>query len=147
MIDIEIEKLLAFGRAAALIEKLGGQRPSVKAIGRWGGKGIKGVVLDTIWIGGRRYTSEQAIHRFISAVSAARNSKPDSISPRAEDVQIDHELRARGLIPAKPSASQSMISNSLSDGSDDPIVDARLASHRLIDDTGASGQSKTGTKK
>ena len=40
-------------------------RPSTQTIWRWMHKGVRGVVLESVLIGGHRYTSREAIGRFI----------------------------------------------------------------------------------
>lgn len=100
MIDPKIENLRTLGRAAAYVEILGGRKPCTRTVKRWCSKGVKRITLESVWIGGTIYTSEQALLRFFSAVSAARNRRPSSTSPLADDLHVDHELRARGLLPA-----------------------------------------------
>jgi hypothetical protein len=40
-------------------------RPHVNTVRRWAGRGVRGVRLRTWLVGGRRYTSAQAIAQFI----------------------------------------------------------------------------------
>lgn len=44
-------------------------RPSTATVWRWALRGVKGVKLESIVIGGRRYTSTAAIDRFITRLS------------------------------------------------------------------------------
>ena len=48
-------------------------RPHSATIWRWWQKGIKGIKLETYLCGGRRFTSKEAIERFIRGTTAARN--------------------------------------------------------------------------
>lgn len=44
-------------------------KPSYCTIMRWKREGLRGVKLETLLIGGRRYTSVEALHRFIKSVN------------------------------------------------------------------------------
>lgn len=63
MINIDNEELIPFQEAGALIPGA----PSLGSLHRWKSIGIQGVKLETILIGGTRFTSKQAIRRFIAA--------------------------------------------------------------------------------
>ena len=55
-------------------------RPSASSIWRWHRHGLRGIKLETIVIGGRRrYTSIQALERFITATTAAADGEPAPI--------------------------------------------------------------------
>lgn len=43
---------------------------------RWTKRGVKGVVLETFSIGGRRYTTQEAFQRFVERSTAAANGEP-----------------------------------------------------------------------
>ncbi len=45
---------------------------SVPTPWRWAGRGVRGVVLETFSIGGRRYTTREAFRRFVDATTAAQ---------------------------------------------------------------------------
>ncbi len=49
---------------------------------RWAQRGVKGVKLETINVGGRRFTSCEAFIRFVEATTAAANGEP--AAPRSE---------------------------------------------------------------
>jgi len=66
------EKLLTFAQAAAWLPS----RPHVATLHRWRLKGVHGVRLETVRIGGRRYTSQEAISRFVAATTAAADGSP-----------------------------------------------------------------------
>lgn len=52
-------------------------RPATSTLWRWGKKGVRGVRLETIRIGGTIYTSDEAIARFLEAIN-----EPDAPAPR-----------------------------------------------------------------
>jgi hypothetical protein len=98
MIDHTAETLLTFAEAAAVLP----DRPHVSTIHRWRLRGIGGVKLDTIRIGGRRYTSHEALERFINATTAAADGiKPAKEAPRKRQrqrhEQAERELDAAGI--------------------------------------------------
>ena len=60
MIDLQRETLITLAEAAKLIPG----RPSACSIWRWRTRGVKGRKLECVKIGGRAYTSLEAIARF-----------------------------------------------------------------------------------
>jgi Protein of unknown function (DUF1580) len=64
--------------------------PSLASIYRWAFKGVRGVQLETILIGGRRYTSREAVARFIARLS----------EPRAVETTTQTKLRAEQIVRA-----------------------------------------------
>jgi hypothetical protein len=46
-------------------------KPDPSTLWRWAHRGVRGVRLETILIGGRRYTSAEAMARFIERLSVA----------------------------------------------------------------------------
>ena len=67
MIDLSTEALVPWQQVAKHVP---GQ-PHISTLHRWRLKGIKGRRLETLSIGGRRFSSLQAISRFITALNAA----------------------------------------------------------------------------
>lgn len=67
MIDIRTETLKTLPQAANRLPS----RPHVSTLHRWRFIGVGGVKLETCLIGGRRYTSEEALERFVAATTAA----------------------------------------------------------------------------
>lgn len=63
MIDLDREKPLTLAQAAKLFPN----RPNSATVWRWCTKGARGIKLDSSTIGGRLYTSEAAIQRFIES--------------------------------------------------------------------------------
>lgn len=66
MTILDRKDALTLRQAAALLPG----RPSRSTLHRWAHQGIRGVRLATSLIGGRRYTTREAIERFIAATSA-----------------------------------------------------------------------------
>jgi hypothetical protein len=91
MIDHENEHLLSMTAAAKLLPG----RPAVETLWRWRTSGCRGHRLETILFGGRRFTSREAITRFLRAI----NGEPiRSETPRQREKAIDlAEKRAEQL--------------------------------------------------
>jgi hypothetical protein len=65
MIDPNSETLISLSEAARhLPRRRGGKRPHVSCIYRWTTSGCKGVILESIQVGGTRCTSREAMSRF-----------------------------------------------------------------------------------
>lgn len=67
-INIDLERLLALSDARTAFP--GDKRLSLATLHRWRIKGVRGVRLETVLVGGLRYTSQEAITRFIAAQNA-----------------------------------------------------------------------------
>jgi hypothetical protein len=91
MIDHEREQLLSMTAAAKFLPG----RPSVETLWRWRTAGCRGHKLETLLFGGRRYTSREAIARFLAAI----NGEPiRTETPRQRERSIERaERRAAEL--------------------------------------------------
>lgn len=67
MIDPQNERLFPLTDAAKEVP----HRPNVTTLWRWQTRGIRGVKLETLLVGGRRMTSREALSRFFAATTAA----------------------------------------------------------------------------
>lgn len=72
-IDPDTETIITLGEACRLVPPRG---ISTACMARWIVTGVRGAVLETIRIGGRRLTSREALSRFFAAQNA-----PDSPAP------------------------------------------------------------------
>src|ERR1700743_706630 len=96
MIDPENETLLSLTDAA---KSLPG-RPNITTLWRWRNHGVRGVKLETVLSGGRRYTSVEALRRFQDRVTAAADGTPANKveTPRQRSKAIERaERRAKEL--------------------------------------------------
>jgi hypothetical protein len=95
MIDIERESLITLAEASRLLPG----RPSAATLWRWRNRGVAGGrKLETVVIGGRPYTSREALARFARQQGGA--DAPASRSPRQRDkaiAQAEAELAPAGL--------------------------------------------------
>ncbi len=95
-IDIESETVISLGAACREFPPNG---RSNATMARYIQKGIRGVKLETVKIGGRRYTSREAIARFITAQNAA-DAPQVAITPQQRRKQAEAaraELRKAGV--------------------------------------------------
>jgi hypothetical protein len=77
MIDHSTERIISLTEAAKRCPKRrGGKRPHVSCIYRWTTTGCRGVILESIQIGGTRCTSEEALGRFFQRLSLPGESAP-----------------------------------------------------------------------
>jgi len=72
MIDIHSEHLLTLTEAAKTLPG----RVALSTIWRWMQRGVRGVRLQTVLVGGLRYTSREALQRFVEATTAAADGQP-----------------------------------------------------------------------
>jgi hypothetical protein len=97
MCDILSERLLTLPETARLLPG----HVHVSTIHRWRLRGAKGIKLETVLIGGRRYTSREAVARFAAAVTAARDGLPPLLrTPKQREkaiAQSERELKAAGI--------------------------------------------------
>ena len=64
-INVNRERLLTVSAAAKSLP----ERRHIATVWRWLHAGCRGVKLESVLIGGRRYTSKEAIQRFIASTS------------------------------------------------------------------------------
>lgn len=70
MIDSTRENLISLTEAAKRLPvRRGGKRPHVSCLYRWTLTGCRGVVLESLSIGGTRCTSAEALQRFFDRLS------------------------------------------------------------------------------
>ena len=92
------ESLLSLKAASKLLPG----NPHVATLWRWAQKGCRGAKLETVLVGGIRYTSREALDRFIVATTAAADGTPTPIiaTPKQRQRQIDaakRELAEAGI--------------------------------------------------
>jgi len=79
-IDLNVERPITFNRAARYLPR--SSRPNQSTWWRWWRHGVRGIQLETVLIGGRRYTTREAVLRFAAALTSITDSSPPtSFSP------------------------------------------------------------------
>lgn len=97
-IDCELETLMTFDEARTAFP--GDRRLSLATLHRWRLHGVRGVKLETLLIGGLRYTSREAIARFIAAQNADDAPAAPVITPaqrRKQSEAARTELKRIGV--------------------------------------------------
>ncbi|MCY2989940.1 MAG: DUF1580 domain-containing protein [Planctomycetota bacterium] len=93
----EEDRLLTFNEAAKryLPDR---SRPSYSTWWRWWRRGIKGIRLATVVVGGRRYTTASAVQDWIDKVTAAASGESRPIrTPRQRELCIKRAEETLGL--------------------------------------------------
>lgn len=70
-------RLMSLVDAAAYLGRLTGKKPHVSTLWRWCLKGCKGVRLESVCIGGKRFVTVTAIERFVEASTESRSERPE----------------------------------------------------------------------
>jgi hypothetical protein len=75
MIDLKTERVLSFAEACRHLPRRRASRPAHPGtLYRWAAKGLRGVHLETIQVGGTQCTSLEALQRFFERLEAAAPS-------------------------------------------------------------------------
>ena len=102
MIDPLSEQVLSLTKAArSCPERRGGKKPHVSCLSRWTTAGCKGVVLESIQIGGTRCTSRQALARFFHRLTALTDCDGASLRTpcqRERDIRVSEKELDRARI-------------------------------------------------
>lgn len=99
MIDTEVETVISFNDARSAFPGID-RRLSLATLHRWRLNGVRGVKLETVLIGGLRYTSREAISRFIAAQNADDTPPAPVITPSQRKRQSEAaraELKKMGV--------------------------------------------------
>lgn len=88
MIDLSNENVVSLTEAAKRLPvRRAGKRPHVATLYRWAGRGLRGVKLETIQVGGTMCTSTEALQRFFDQLSPS-TGVPDKHPSRSRARQI-----------------------------------------------------------
>lgn len=115
MIDATNENLVALRDVPRCLPvRPNGRRLHVSAVYRWTLRGIKGIVLESIRIGGTTYTSREAIQRFSERLAGpVRAQLPPTSASRVRQRQLDQATAAvtKALGLDRPSRGRNSISS------------------------------------
>ncbi|MEQ1905755.1 MAG: DUF1580 domain-containing protein [Pirellulaceae bacterium] len=75
MIDIDTDRLIELSEVPAYLEKKTGKRPNLATIYRWRQRGIAGIYLETVLVGGKPFTSISALNSFFTQSQLAKQGK------------------------------------------------------------------------
>jgi len=97
MIDPLKESVLTYSQAARRLPKLRKDQPThPTTIWRWATRGVRGVRLETVKVGGRTVTSFEALSRFFSALNR-QSICGNSVATSEHDEKVAAELRSMGI--------------------------------------------------
>jgi hypothetical protein len=90
------EQIISLSEAAKLLpRRRGGKKTNVATLYRWTNRGLKGIVLDSIQIGGSRCTSREALERFFGQLT---ERPPQRLpQPAVDRRRKDHDRIQRRL--------------------------------------------------
>lgn len=90
------EDLVTLRQAAKLVPSNHGKSIHISTIHRWISRGVGGVRLESVAIGGRRYTSINAVERFIKRLSTPSTGEPPAREIPSDKI-TDAKLDEHGL--------------------------------------------------
>jgi len=96
MINFDNEQAVTIAEAVALVPG----RPNVATIWRWAHQGVRGVRLEAVPVGGRWFTSREAIQRFLTAQAQRAGQKvsaTESAAQKARIAKAERKLAAAGI--------------------------------------------------
>jgi hypothetical protein len=94
MIGIEDENLIPIRDVPRQIPpRRSGRRVHVSAVYRWMSRGVRGVRLESIKIGGTTYTSTEAIQRFAERLSGQERQPSQGALTKSRRKRIDDAAR------------------------------------------------------
>ena len=100
MIDPDREYLLSLTEASKKCPvRRVGKRPHISCIYRWTTKGCRGVVLESIQVGGTRCTSKEALSRFFARLTESHGLNPTVASSKDANCgdALERELDVAGI--------------------------------------------------
>lgn len=100
MIEIDKETLVLLTEVPKILPKRKGKAVHLSACYRWMRSGLSGVRLETVLVGGQRFTSKEALNRFWHRVTAVRDGVPSEkaiiATPKPNAKQAARELKEAG---------------------------------------------------
>jgi len=94
MIDLNQEDLIPINQVPRLLPRQpNNKRLHISTVYRWMTRGIDGVKLEFIKIGGRMMTSRQALQRFAEKQTDVHVSRAATIAPLSHEPSDPHQLR------------------------------------------------------
>ena len=94
--DVTNETLIAIRDVPRYLPtRSNGKRLHISAVYRWIQRGVRGVILESVRIGGSTYTSREGLQRFAECLSLMRpQPPPPSAPPSVRQRQIDRVEKA-----------------------------------------------------
>lgn len=97
-INVQTERLRSFSEVPSTLAS----RPNISTIHRWRLRGVRGIKLESIMIGGVRYTSDEALQRFFDRTTAVADgtAQPEARTATQRERAVSRaeaELEAAGI--------------------------------------------------
>ena len=93
LFEADEEELIPISKACQYIPN----RPHISTVWRWIQRGVDGEKLETIKIGGRRYTTLKAINKFISVDGKKLKKKVNPVPKVSKAILAENELDHFGV--------------------------------------------------
>jgi hypothetical protein len=92
--------LMEVPRIPWMPRRRGNRKVNISTVFRWAQRGLRGIKLETIQLGGTKCTSEAALQRFFASLTdaAAPQTAPTPRVRRQQLAQTDRELTEAGLL-------------------------------------------------
>ena len=98
MIDISSETMRPLSNIARTVpNKRGGIGINVCTVWRWATDGVRGHVLETVLIGGTRFSSDEALRRFLANINGVPALPPTNRNRQAAIAAAEQELAKAGF--------------------------------------------------
>ncbi|MCH7727048.1 MAG: DUF1580 domain-containing protein [Planctomycetes bacterium] len=93
------EGLLPLAEAAKILPRRRGRKVATSTLYRWAKRGLRGVCLEVVQVGGTTCTSRSALQRFFNRLTAAARPKTPTMDDRQiEDLRVtERKLDQLGL--------------------------------------------------
>jgi hypothetical protein len=96
---IDLERLITMAEAGKYLAQRTGHRPYLCTLYRWALRGVGGRRLETVQVGRQRYTSVEAVQRFMHArdeqavaVVTVQPDRPVRVDARADVVALERRV-------------------------------------------------------
>lgn len=90
-IHIHEEQLMRLGEVSTDLPRRNGKKIHTSTVWRWTRRGLRGIRLETLRIGGTTYTSKEALQRFANQLSRIGESPPMREQPAVNVIPRGHE--------------------------------------------------------
>ncbi len=95
-IDFSKEQSITLSQVPIHVPKRGGKKVHSSTVYRWATKGVRGRILESVMVGGIRYTTIEAVRRFLTANSQVVHIAKSNSQNELEQA-IEEELRQAGV--------------------------------------------------
>jgi Protein of unknown function (DUF1580) len=96
-IDPSIDTLIPLKLVSKLVPGRTGKGIALTTVFRWAFRGCRGAKLQTILVGGQRYTTQLALDRFIAAINQSDSAHPISAITHEQQRRVEAALDFEGL--------------------------------------------------